>query len=347
MAVIPLILDGRPLQLHKAIVNPSLGTRTVLTNSPWPFVELWLKREKKSSALFYWRQAREFYGAAGGMTLESSPLLLYYSFMNATKALLVAKGVAFDQIHGITAGPRRKPNSRITLSNENVQIKAHGIAPALSSYLGETEQQRTHTLQDLFFNLPFVHRTYCLTYKNQADMFIPLTECQYVRDTKTKEVYLQATLSRDFAHPRYRNRLPASLKPAIGNARMMRSTQSVTMTGRGSGAPATRVKIAALNRSLRAEIQYIKGAQTLWYVKGNVAGPKRLGRFPLTMTLAAMHRLSEICRYKPMELESFLAGRENWLLSEFIQLAPTQFIDEIAAEITGHQFLAPNVRAAT
>jgi hypothetical protein len=62
------------------------------------------------------------------------------------------------------------------------------------------------------------------------------------------------------------------------------------------------------------------------------------------MVLAAMHRLSEVCRYRPLELASYLSGQKNWLLSEFIQMAPTQFIDEIASEITGFQFLVPNVR---
>jgi hypothetical protein len=34
-------------------------------------------------------------------------------------------------------------------------------------------------------------------------------------------------------------------------------------------------------------------------------------------------------------------------LSEFIQMSAAQFIDEIAAELTGHQFLVPNVRPAS
>jgi hypothetical protein len=312
-------------------------------------VSLWLKRESKGNALFYWDQAHQFYAAAAGMTLQSSPLLLYYSFMNATKALLVAKGIAFNEWHGVTGGAKRTPKNRIALSNENIQIKTQGILPALSLYLGETETQRSHSLEDLFFNLPFIHRTYCLTYKNQADMFIPLTECEYVMETKTKEVYFKAKLSKDFANARYHKRLPASLiaDPAADDVRTIRSTLTATITGRSKWSLANKNKIASLNQALRADIQYISGAQTLWYVKGKVAGPRRLARFPLTITLAAMHRLSEICRYKPMELGSFLAGQRNWLLGEFIQLAPGQFIDELASEITGHQFLSPNVRAAT
>ncbi|MCZ2076057.1 MAG: YaaC family protein [Bryobacterales bacterium] len=108
-----------------------------------------------------------------------------------------------------------------------------------------------------------------------------------------------------------------------------------------------KANLTTLHRSLRVDLHYINGAQTLWYLKADVPGPTRLGRFPLSITLAAMHRLSEICRYRPIELSAFLAGRKNWLLSEFIHQAPNQFIDELAAEITGHQFMTPNVRIAT
>jgi hypothetical protein len=348
-ATVPIRLVGRELRLHKAIVDPLLGTRTVLTNSPWGFVTLWLKRHRKHNALFFWDQAREFHAASAGMTAQSAPLVHYYSFMNAAKALLDAKGRSFTPYHGIRSQLLRQPHDKIDLFNEGVKILTDGVLPALSLYLGETEPHRIHSLQELLFNLPFVHRTYCLTYKNQGDMFIPLTECEWVVDTKTMQAYLRATLSKDFAHPRFIKRLPSSLipDPLGGNIRAIRSAKSTTIASRSLRAAMDRNNVAQLHRELRRDIQYIRGAQTLWYVKGVVGGPRRLARFPLTITLAAMHRLSEICRYRPTELASFLGGQKNWLLSEFVQLAPSQFIDELAAEITGHQFLAPNVRAAT
>jgi len=104
--------------------------------------------------------------------------------------------------------------------------------------------------------------------------------------------------------------------------------------------------MAALNRQLRSDVVYIAGSQTLWYIKVAAAGGRPLNRSPLTLTLAAMHRLSEICRYRPLELAAFLRGQRNWLLSEFALMAPEQFLDGIAAELTGHQFLLPNVRPA-
>jgi hypothetical protein len=179
-------------------------------------------------------------------------------------------------------------------------------------------------------------------------MFLPLTTCEYVLDTGTMQAHLSATLSQDFAYRRFLNRLPSTFVHIPGTEiRAIRSANSVTITSTDLRTPADRTVLIQFGRRLRMDLQYINGAQTLWYVKGSVHGPRRLERFPLTLTLAAMHRLSEICRYRPIELAAFLAGQKNWLLSEFIQLAPGQFIDELASEITGHQFLAPNVRPPT
>jgi hypothetical protein len=37
-------------------------------------------------------------------------------------------------------------------------------------------------------------------------------------------------------------------------------------------------------------------------------------------------------------------GKENWLLTEFIELAPMQFIDELVCEMTSLEFGTPGIR---
>src|SRR5262249_34783516 len=136
MPILPIYLSGREIRPHKAIVYPLLGTRTVLTNSPWSFVSLWLKKEKKDDALFYWNQAQEFHIASSGINIQSAPLLHYYSFMNAAKALLTAKAVPYIERHGLRGHEMHGPSNKISLSNEGVRIlNNNGILPALSSYL--------------------------------------------------------------------------------------------------------------------------------------------------------------------------------------------------------------------
>ena len=169
----PLLLNNRELSLPKAILSPELGARTVLTNEPWTFVELALVRDKKKEAQFYWQQAKEFYTAALGLPLRSAPLLLYYAFMNATKALLAAKGRAFVPGHGV-GNWTPPPGSRPKGLPIGVEIRPRGILPSLSEYYGEGETRTHHLVKDILFNLPFIHRTFGLTYTSQPEMFVPL-----------------------------------------------------------------------------------------------------------------------------------------------------------------------------
>lgn len=349
MAIVPIKLSGKTVKPHKAIVAPILNSRNVLTNAPWDFVELWLKKEKQDEAVFFWNQAREFNKASVDLPTQSAPLLHYYSFMNATKALLSSKSIVYDKYHGVSPTQISSTSQKISISNEGVKIKPAGVLPALSQYLGETEASKTHSLQDIFFNLPYIHRTYCLTYSNQKDMFIPLRECEYVQDNKAKIAFFRAKLSKDFASQHVVKRLPSTivLDSINGQDYIVKSSASVPFTKGSRPTNGDIQNLLGFHRSLRQDLLYINGVQTLWYAKAKVNGPKRLSRFPLTLALAAMHCLSDLCRYRPLELSSFLTGQKNWLLTEFIQQAPQQFLDEIASEITGYQFLVPNIRPAS
>jgi uncharacterized protein (UPF0332 family) len=339
---------GRDLKPHKAAVGAVFGAKTVLTNSPWEFVSLWLRREGHDEAGFYWNQARVFHQASASLPVESAPLLLYYSFMNAVKALLHSRGVAFNAHHGVRVHNMRGASRRITLSNEGVYIQNNNhIAPTVATYLGDTEPTRNHSLQQIFYNLSFIHRTYCLTYTSQADLFLPLVECVYFFDPGAHAVFFRAKLSKDYVGQRFIHRLPPTfVADPVADGATIRSAASVPVARRIVREGAELTALTNLHMQLRADLHYINGSQTLWYVKGTGGNPGRLARSPIVLTLAAMHRLSEICRYRPIELSAFLRGQQNWLLSEFIQMAPIQFVDEIASEITGYQFMTPNTRPA-
>lgn len=341
---IPISFNNRELLLPKAILDPELGSSTVLTNEPWEFVDLALTREGQKEAQFYWRQAREFYNVAQGLPLQSAPLLLYYSYMNATKALLSAKEITFNKYHGVKGW---EPNSggQSRFFSAGVEIKNQGILPSLSSYYGEAESLNQHSLKDLLYNLPFIHRTFSLTYASSHEMFIPLVHPRFVYEEGTNNVYFSAKLSKHYTNRKFLRVLPPSISsPSKDPKEILLSSQSVVVSNAAKPTDADIAQIATFATTLRSDVFYINGIQTLWYLK--VLRNSRLKRQTTTLTLAAMHRLSEVCRYAPMELDNLLQGQKNWLLSEFIRMSGTQFIDELASEITGKIFMVPNVRPA-
>lgn len=86
-----LEISKKSLTLRKAKISPNFQGKSVLVKDPFEYVNLWLKRNKHTEALFYWQQAKEFYEASLLLPLTAAPLTNYYCFLNATKALLKVK----------------------------------------------------------------------------------------------------------------------------------------------------------------------------------------------------------------------------------------------------------------
>ena len=265
--------------------------------------------------------------------------------MNMVKAMLVSKNISFEEIHGIKSHNLRGVSKKITLCNEGVKILKKGILSSLSLYLNETSIDDIYSLEELLYNIPCIHRTFCLTYKTVKDLFIPLTNCEYQYDS-SNNVYCVAKVTSEFVDNKLSSILPESFE-MINTDGTIRSIPSISISNPNNISLSDVNQISDLNTILRKDLQYINGAAALWYVKCNRCQGKRIGRYGLTIMVAVMHRLSELCRYKPIELSAFLEGQKNWLISEFINMTSKQFLDEIASEITGHQFLIPNIRQAS
>ena len=103
-------------------------------------------------------------------------------------------------------------------------------------------------------------------------------------------------------------------------------------------------RLETYHQKLRCHLVYISASPDLWYLKRNVTNTTRLDRYTITLIITAMHRLSELSRYDPGGLMRYLEGKENWLLTEFIELAPAQFIDELVCEMTSLEFSLPKIR---
>ena len=177
MALVPIKLNGRRVGPHKATRSPALGSRTVLTNSPWEYVALWLQRTGNDAAGFYWRQAHAFSAAAQSLPVTSAPLLHYYTFLNAAKTLLSAKRTPLVEAHGLKGhNMSGLTDTTVDLDNEGVRVLNRGVFVSLAQHLHDEETVQDRSMRDLLFNLPCIHRTFCITYPGQQDMFIPVME---------------------------------------------------------------------------------------------------------------------------------------------------------------------------
>lgn len=332
---------GKNLKLHKAFQSPSWGMDTVLVTDTWDYVSLWLKRNKKGDAQFYWEQAKSFYEATKILPKTSAPLTAYYCFLNATKCLLTVKGIAFDKRHGVSGWSKA---GRVSLSKEIVKLQNKGVLAELCRYYGETINKNTYSIKDIFFNLPFIHRAYHLTFTSEQPLFMPISNPEYVHAPGSKKSWFTATLDPHYVHGQTASLLPPTFEKDAGDntCYRVRRKKRFDWTRGVANVESNLANLTNYHQDTRKHVFYIHGPMRLWYLKRNKRNLTGfIERHSVPLIFCAMHRLSELARYTPNYLVKHFDSQHNWLLSEFIQTAPLQFIDEISSEITGQEFMVP------
>lgn len=343
MKVKDLIFKKRTLVPSKAFKKPNFESKTVLARSHWDFVEMYLKRSSREESLYYWKQAQAFYNAALYLPAESSPLTLYYCFLNATKALLVYKNQLFSKQHGVTG--RAKPGNT-NLKNELVLYKSGGIAAALGNYFEDQTIESECSLWALLHNLVFVHRSFCLTYPSESvDLFIPLENPRFVISDFQNYCWFCAETNKAYENQHALNRIQDLGFHIDGSFDrfVIRYRKRFKWYHRGEKRGNNFERLLNYQKKIRKNLVYISGNKTLWYIKRS--GVKCIiNKHPAVIIFGIMHRLSELARYEPLKIRNHLSLKQNWLLTEFINGSADQFIDMISCEITNSNIMKPSIR---
>ncbi|MGG1638735.1 YaaC family protein [Paenibacillus sp. NRS-1760] len=335
------------ITVRKAIINPDFSNKTVLTDSTWHYVELFLREKKDKEALNYWYQAENFFKATQSLDMLSKPLTTYYCFLNATKALLTFHHVNYDLQHGVSG--ERLPG-KINIQNEKISIHPKGVLSGLCNYLKETIQtpKENYTLKDILYNLEYIHRAYIMTYSNQSELYIPLDDLRFVHDKDRKEGWLEVILEPQDSNKSGLSKITGfSIDNYYNNSEFYVLRRNKTFIW---DAPRNNPTLSSLNSfkryylNNRKNLRYIFSPNKLWYLKRSNLANGIIDKGTLPLTFAAMHRLSEMSRYDPNTLDKHLSSSSGWLISEFITKSAFQFIDMISSEITGDDFRVTGFR---
>lgn len=369
----PLHQKGRDLRMSKAYTNQDFAKPTVLTDDVFPYVTFFYASHSKAMKFkdsanktkygnpnqykydFYWNQAETFYRAAKMLPFEASPVAAYYCMLNAAKSYLSYSSETADDfveefgMHGILEDNN---DTGEDLANILVKHKQKGVFPLFAGSLDSDFETiwpcgtKSYSLESLLYNLPFVHRAYMMTYstrdKKVEELFLPLAAGDMPKYYKGNDgkAYLCVDLEK---------------RHFLGNAQTLPNTVIASihsdfnvLNGNGfrlidsNGARYNSTSISGEIKSntnqYRKQFAYIRGSKRLWYMKRSQLTGTRdaevINLNTMTINMAAMHRVSEIARYKPEQLSRLMKSKENWLLHEYISKALDQFIDELAAEIT-------------
>ncbi len=344
-----------PIRIYKPQITPSLDSKVILTDSTWQYVEIYLKkRNSNNDAVFYWRQAKNFYEATQQLDLISRPLTTYYCFLNATKALLECKSVNYHFSHGVSG---KVVDGHKRLTNELVRFRVRGVLSGLCTYLEEpivpespARKFEEYNLKDILYNLPYIHRAYQSTYRNQAEVFIPILNPRIVHDKHRDKCWLELQLEPEHSNATTLGRLKGfSLDRRYRNDKFYILRRNKTFdwkAPRNIPDQKSKNKLNSYLKNRRSEMTYIFSSNNLWYIKRkDLTSNSIINRSTLPLTYAAMHRLSELSRYEPQSLRAHLEKDASWLLSEFIEKSIVQFIDQISCEITGNEFRMTGFRS--
>ena len=343
-----ICIRNKTCELMKTVKNPKYGNRTILTDSCWEYVSLFLKRRATtgaSDALFYWEQAHSFYLASQALPDSARPLTSYYCILNATKALLRHKGITDKKLdrHGISSV--RHESKATNLKDAFTSIKGEGVLPRLSEYYGFNFLTGHYSIADLLYNIPCVHRAYCITF-SKPEIFVPIEKPTFVKKSNSKEAWIKFEVCGRYANTKALKSLPAIFNKDLG------VTDRYTIRAKRrfywdihDTLDERKKELNKYHEKIRKYLYYIYGDSRLWYIKKDIPGNKTLDMAPSSVVIfRVFHWLSELVRYNPKFFNKYMKSKQNWLLHEFINNALDQFVDEVSSEITGEDIMCTGSR---
>lgn len=343
-----ICINNKSCELMKAKRKSKYGSKTVLTDSCWEYVALYLKRQSTagaSDALFYWNQAHSFYLASASLPDSARPLTSYYCILNASKALLRYKGIEDNKLmnHGLSSV--RNDSDKTNVKEAFTAIKGAGVLPELSRYYGYNLLEGHYSMADLMYNIPCVHRAYCITF-SKPEIFIPISSPIFVKKDNSTEAWLKYSVGGRYANSKSLKSLPSVFERDMG----IKDDYVIRVKKRFSwdihkSMEERKKELGKYHEKVRQHLYYIYGESKLWYVKKQVSGNDTYQVAPSSVLIfAVFHWLSELVRYNPKLFNKYMKSKQNWLFHEFINNALNQFVDEVGCEITGEDIMCTGYR---
>lgn len=180
----------------------------IFTSDPWALMAEGIAEfcPKKSieAAQAFRGQAEDFFDAAianGSRNIGAKPLLLYYAFLNLSKAYLLTWGHSNPDDrpkHGISekASIRQVEGTRLTVypgSSRNPQLFDQMLKALTGRGLAK---RRSYRLGYLMPQILFGHRVWCSA-ANDSERFLPVENIEYEDDRAGKKVWVRFNLLKE------------------------------------------------------------------------------------------------------------------------------------------------------
>lgn len=325
----------------------------MVTSDPWAYLRyksrVLLSKEQALRASAYIDQAFDFFEAAANPRTSSRPLLYYYSFLNLAKILILHKRqmqLPLIVKHGV-ADPKANLKQRLRFPGQQTRFlrPTRNHSELFPEFLLALEGRtnvcgRVFKVIDLLKQIPGIHRTSC-SVLGHGPRFCPIDAIEFCSDGKQVWTRLRIKRSdRDVKESLPRIRTSQRFRrifsrAGAGEEELCFETQPVRGSRRGID-----TAIGTLSRRLRALGMYaILTQQGYRYYLANF--PPRNIMPQLCPVYAVMFYLGSITRYKPHHFDAIISKGYDWLVAEFLETQPSQFLYLLASHIAGVEVMKP------
>lgn len=350
----PVTRDNRRWGLYDAL----------FAMSPWPVMEAAVRArvvddELQAEALAFLEQAQDFYTAAT-VRIAANPLLLYYSFLNLGKALLLTLGYPTSlerASHGLSD---RTTAGGVELDDSSVSVQSHqnrvNVYAELVERLGYQRpgNHDSYPIPELLPQVVIGHRIWREGDTSNAERFIGLTEVEIVKAAAAKELWLRLYVEKGdlkrYGISRSRlldeGRLEGFHEVGVrGTGReddlvCFEQEHALTYTGRPSDV------VMDLVNPMRSVLWRIvtttpSTGYRKYYVYLSEPGECRL---PQVASLWALFfYFGSIVRYRPHLFDRVVAGRYGAFVSEFIGAQAEQLLYLLGSEMCLREIARPAI----
>jgi len=165
----------------------------------------------------------------------------------------------------------------------------------------------------------------------------------FVRKEGSSDAWFVSELNARYISSQLKNILPSGyeIDGGVEDRCLIRRKKRFKWRTRGNHQAANLRNLVNYHKEVRRDVTPIFAPSNSWYLRKNLKTVTPIPKSQLILIFASMHKLSELSRYDPVTLARHLDLQHNWILTEFLQMAPAQFINHIACEITGKEFVKP------
>lgn len=358
---------GEPVRVRDRVVAFSAwpigqGSRreklqsTLFASDPWNLIQYCVDEIENDGAKFqsnaFLKQSKDFFQASISASADAAkPLLLYYSFLNLAKCLVVKRrnaALTVRVMHGLT---ERLPTTAGAIHGEVAYTPNNGsgafqlFSDALSFTLPNgplVNGQVTIRSTDILSQILVGHRVLCQA-EGYNERFVSLEKLEYLQDSNLKNVWLSAKLQRqDLTRLGYSGGdISSSLgrtgsgfrnvvwQPVENSERMVQFEQR-TLFSYNQRPSEVLNEVSASTSTLLWRVVTTFPPYRKYYVY--VPTSSQVVLHQLLSIYASMYYFGSITRYKPEGFSHILSSKIGPFVYEFFSSQPYQFLYLMSSE---------------